>query len=53
MYEKYKYAILTNLAVAIFPQNDIEEGYPQVLILRNAIFKIARSRTSIPWPISG
>ena len=28
MYEKSKYAILTNLAVAVFQKNDIEEGYP-------------------------
>ena len=51
MYEKSKYAILTNLTVAVFPNNYIEEGYPpsyQILILRNAIFKIARSRISIP-----
>ena len=31
MYEKSKYASLTNLTVAVFLQNDIEEGYPQVM----------------------
>ena len=29
MYAKSKYAILTNLAVAVFSKNDIEEGYPK------------------------
>ena len=51
MHEKSKYAILTNLAVAVFPKNGIEEGYPQayqIFISRNVIFKIAGSRTSIP-----
>ena len=28
MYEKSKYVILINLAVAVFQKNDIEEGYP-------------------------
>ena len=31
IYEKSKYASLTNLTVAVFPKNDIEEGYPQVM----------------------
>ena len=51
MYEKSKYASLTNLTVAVFPKNDIKEGHPpsyKILISRNAIFKIVRSRTSIP-----
>ena len=32
MYEKSKYAILTNLTVdlAVFPTNDIEEGTPKL-----------------------
>ena len=29
MYDKSKYASLTNLTVAVFPKNDIEEWYPQ------------------------
>ena len=31
MYEKSKYASLTNLTVAVFPKKYIEEGYPQVM----------------------
>ena len=31
MYEKSKYAIITNLTVAVFPKKYLEEGYPKVI----------------------